>query len=162
MKSQKGMTMISLILYVSSFLAITATIAAITTFFYNNIEILDTSIGSSSQYNKFNLYFLNECKKANNELYAWKASDSLLRLDRLKEPGKIDKKFITFSSLDGTEKNSFIYDDINNDLYYNSIKLCDDVEDFQIKIDETTGKTVLSILIKIAGKVYTTDYVVSS
>ena len=71
MKSQNGVTMFSLIIYVTSFLVITTLVAGITTFFYNNVETLDTSIGSNSQYTKFNLYMLNECKKKGNTLFAW-------------------------------------------------------------------------------------------
>ena len=167
MKSQKGMTMISLILYVASFFIITTTIAGITTFFYNNVEILDTSIGSNSQYNKFNLYFLNQCKKDGNELFAWfdfeTSENNISRLDTANQSTITSgsKKFVTFKDLQGN-KNSFIYDKTNEDLYYNYIKICEDVEDFKIKVDESTGKIVLKILIKIDGTAFSTDYVVKS
>ena len=161
MKSQKGITMISLILYVASFLVITATIAGITTFFYNNIEILDDSIGSNSQYNKFNLYLLNECKKQDNELLAWRESNTKKDISKIVNGLAITDKFITFKNTTG-QKNSFIYDAANEDLYYNSIKLCDKVEDFQIMVNEITGKTVLKIFIKIEGTSLSTEYVVKS
>ena len=161
MKSQKGITMISLILYVASFLVITTTIAGITTFFYSNIEILDGSVASNSQYNKFNLYFLNECKKQENKVLAWKESDTNKSMTKLTNAGTIVDKFITFKDSLGN-KNSFIYVSGTNDLYYNSIKLCDEVDDFQIKVDETTGKTILKIFIKIDGTAFSTEYVVKS
>lgn len=162
MKSQKGVTMISLVLYIASFLVITATIAGITTFFYNNVEVLDTSIGSNSQYNKFNLYFLNECKKSGNQLLAWKESSTLCNYDRLKEATKIkENKFITFKDKEGN-KNSFIYEPNSHSLYYNTIKLCDNVEEFKINLDDSTGKTVLKIFINIGGTVFSTEYVVQS
>ena len=47
MKSQKGITMLSLVIYVASFLAVTGVVAAITTFFYNNIKVINTDMGSS-------------------------------------------------------------------------------------------------------------------
>ena len=56
LKSQKGVTMISLMLYVASFAAITLVVGGITTFFYSNMQVLDDSIGSNSGYNKLNLY----------------------------------------------------------------------------------------------------------
>ena len=158
MKSQKGITMVSLILYVASFLVITATIAGITTFFYSNIEILDGSIASNSQYNKFNLYFLNECKKQDNKLLAWRESESSKDIVNLSNATTIEDKFITFKDGQGN-KNSFIYNPSSNDLYYNSIKLCDQVDDFQIKVDQTTGKSILKIFIKIDGTAFSTDYV---
>lgn len=165
MKLQKGVTMISLILYVSSFLIVTVVVARITTFFYNNVEILDTTIGSNSQYNKLNLYMLNECKKRGNSLVAWKNNDSAAATDTpsnlggLTTPGS--ETFITFRNEDGT-KNSFIYVATEKNLYYNSIKLCEDVDDFKFKIDYSSGKTVLKVFINIDGTAFTTEYVVAS
>ena len=165
MRSQNGVTMISLILYVSSFLVVTALVAGITTFFYNNVEILDTSIGSNSQYNKFNLYILNECKKSGNSLMAWKnndieaANDTSDNIAALISPGS--DTFITFRNIDGN-KNSFIYVEDEKNLYYNSIKLCNDVEEFKFKIDNLSGKTVIKVFIKIDGTTFTTEYVVAS
>lgn len=164
MKSQKGITMMSLIIYVACFVAVTTIVAGITTFFYSNMQVMDTNIGSNSTYNKFNLYLLNECKKAGVSLYAWKdASSSTAEIERLSNPTALptNNSFITFLNTDGT-KNSFIYDNEKDNLYYNSIKLCENVEDFQVKIDKSTGKDVLSVLINIDGTAFRTKYVIGS
>lgn len=169
MKSQKGVTMISLILYVASFLAITVAVAGITTFFYNNMEILDTKIGSNSQYNKINLYMLNECKKTGASLFAWQNTNSEENIDTPANkinlsvaPKDLAKEtFITFKDSDGN-KNSFIYVIEEKNLYYNSIKLAENIEDFKFKIDYSSGKTVLKIFINIDGTTFTTEYVVAS
>ena len=162
MKSQKGITMISLILYVTSFVAVTTVVAGVTTFFYSNMKIMDTGIGSNSSYNKFNLYLLNECKKSDVSLYSWKdVKLSTGETSRIDNDTVINNSFITFLNADGT-KNSFIYDSVNKNVYYNSIKLCENVNDFQIKIDETTGKDVLTVLININGTAFQTKYVVGA
>lgn len=164
MKSQKGVTMLSLILYVSSFVAITAVVAGITTFFYNNVEILDTSIGSNSQYNKLNLCILSECKKEGATLLAWKNNDSTgtpNNLENLQYPAKATNTFITFEDEKGN-MNSFIYDSEKKSLYYNSIKLCEKVEEFKFKVEDADGKTTLKVFINIDGTTFTTDYVVAS
>lgn len=164
MKSQKGVTMLSLILYVASFLTVTAVVAGITTFFYNNVEILDTKVGSNSQYNKLNLYMLNEAKKQGASLYAWQnkagASETQDKKDALTTPTSATNPFITFKEGEGN-KNSFIYVESENSLYYNSIKLCEDVSEFKFKIDYTSGKTVLKVFINIDGTTFTTEYVVA-
>ena len=173
LKSKNGVTMISLIFYIASFLTITLVISGITTFFYNNVEVLDTSSGSSSQYNKLNLYMLNECKKKGNSLWAWKNSvdtsteegialieDTPDNTENLSE-SSVDNTFITFEN-ESNVKNSFIYVANEKNLYYNSIKLCEDVEKFKFKIDNSNGNTVLKIFIQIDGIPYTTDYVVGS
>lgn len=165
MKSQKGVTMLSLILYVASFLTVTAVVAGITTFFYNNIEILDTKIGSNSQYNKINLYMLNECKKQGSSLYAWQNTSAESGLptnkNKLTNGTSATQTFITFQDADGN-KNSFVYVKSEKNLYYNSIKLGEDIEDFKFKIDYDTGKTVLKVFINIDGTTFTTEYVVAS
>jgi hypothetical protein len=69
---------------------------------------------------------------------------------------KYGDNFVTFSN--GIESNSFIL--IDDLLYFNKIKLCEDVEEF--KVEKTTaenGKDVLKTYIKLNGIVYTTDYV---
>ena len=164
-KSQKGVTMISLVLYVASFLAVTAVVAGITTFFYNNVEVLDTKIGSNSQYNKLNLYMLTECKRENNSLYAWKNNPASTSVKNSLGP------FITFKD-DIGNKYSFIYIAGDNNLYYarknasdgavHLIKLCENVNEFKFKIEYTSGKTVLKIFVNIDGIAFTTEYVVAS
>ena len=156
MKSQKGVTMITLILYVASFFAITALVAGITTFFYNNVEIMDTSIGSN---------ILNECKKEGTSLWAWKNNDSQTaantpdNVDNLSD--NVNDTFITFEDSAGN-KNSFIYVESEKNLYYNSIKLCEEVEEFKFKIDYSTGKTVLNVFVNIEGTSFSTEYVLAS
>jgi hypothetical protein len=170
MKSQKGITMISLVLYVASFVAVTAVVAGITTFFYSNMKVMDSNISSNSTYNKFNLYFLNECKKTGVSLYAWQnvyvddsGTETITKDTSALASLPVENKtnFITFLNSDGS-KNSFIYDKDNKILYYNSIKLCDNVNDFQIILNQETGKDVLKILINIDGTAFQTKYVVGS
>lgn len=172
MRSQKGVTMISLVLYVISFLAVTVVVAGITTFFYNNVEILDTKIGSNSQYNKLNVYMLNECKKDGASLYAWQNNPSVEgtvnKKDVLTNKSSATETFITFKDGEGN-KASFIYVQDEKNLYYASnenstthlIKLCENVNEFKFKIDYSSGKTVLKVFINIDGTAFTTEYVVA-
>lgn len=168
-KTQKGVTMISLILYVASFFAITIVVGIITTFFYSNMQIMDLRIGSSSEYNKLNLYLLNECKKPGATIYAIKGTNkksddgsvtTVSELTNLNDQSLAVMDFVTFKSDNGL--NTFIYDEEEKNLYYNSIKLCQDVNDFQMKLDKTTGKDVLVVLININGTSFQTKYVVGS
>lgn len=165
LKSQKGITMISLLFYVVCFLAVTVTIGIITTFFYSNMQIMSTRTGSNSDYNKLNLYLLNECKKPGVSLFAWRCyketgiTGDFKRLTNL--PTGDTNSFITFASETGN-KNTFVYDKDTKSVYYNEIKLCEFVDDFQIKLDQSTGKDVLTILINIDGTAFQTKYVVGA
>jgi len=169
MKSQKGVTMISLIIYIASFLAVTMVVGAITTFFYGNVGIMDTRIGSSAQYNRINLYMLNECKKTDNALLAWHNTDSGARSSTPTNKDQLSaatrdlatETFITFEDSSGN-KNSFIYVAAEKNLYYNSVKIGENIEAFKFKLDYSTGKTVLKLFLNVDGTAYTTEYVLAS
>lgn len=142
MKSQKGVTMLSLVIYVASFMLVTGIIGAITTYFYNNMKIIDTSIGSSAEYNKLNLYIAKQTK---NDGVTVKNNPE-------------DENNITFVHTDGTQNTFVKKGDL---LYYNYTKLCSNVEEFKINIDESTGKTVVNIYFQVSGKAFSTKYVLN-
>lgn len=142
MKTQKGVTMMSLVIYVASFMMITGIIGYITTYFYNNMKIMDTSIGSSAEYNKFNLYMSKIVKEKNCKI------------------NKFDKYYITFETDEG--KNTFVKPEDNDILYYNKTKLCSNVEKFEIQVDDSTGKKVIKVLLQISGTAFGTQYVISN
>ena len=139
MKSQKGVTMMSLVVYVASFLAVTGVIATITTFFYNNIGTVNTNIGSNAYYNKLNLFLVNETKKRNNRIINW------------------GDDYIYFN--DGYETNRFIY--LEGMVYFNKVAICKSVSEFKI-IRETSdnGEDSFKVFITIDGISYTTKYTI--
>jgi hypothetical protein len=65
-KSQKGITMVSLVIYVASFLTVTLLIGYITTFFYNNVDVLNSTAGGAADYNMLCTYIKKECKTVTN------------------------------------------------------------------------------------------------
>ena len=67
MKSQNGVTMFSLIIYVTSFLVITTLVAGITTFFYNNVEVLSKLQNQMKNYQSNKIFRKNEFHKVSNE-----------------------------------------------------------------------------------------------
>lgn len=134
--------MVSLVIYLMSFVIIIGILGSITVFFGSQTNDINMSSGASSEYNKFNLYMLKQTKnsidfKINNETEK--------------------NQYVTFS--DGKSSNTFLQK--GNLLYFNKIKLCENVDDFKL---ETTiaqnGKKVLKTYLQINGTVYTTDYVI--
>lgn len=146
MKSQKGITMLSLVIYVASFLAVTGVVAVITTFFYNNLKVINTDMGSSSYYNKLNLYMANEVKKSGNQVFKYDTTDL-----------STGSNYITFKD-SSNNKNTFVHE--GNILYYNKIALCKNVSDFRVKVDSSKGKKVVNVFVEIDGTAYSTNYVV--
>ncbi len=137
--------MLSLVIYVASFLAVTSLVGIITTFFYNNLKIINTDMGSSAYYNKLNLFMANEAKKSGNKILKYaQASDG-------------NNSYITFE--DNLEnKNTFVK--LGDIIYYNKIALCKNVSDFNVKVDNSGVKKNITVFVTIDGIAYSTKYVV--
>ncbi len=138
--------MLSLVIYVASFLAVTSLVGVITTFFYNNLKVINTDMGSSAYYNKLNLYMVHETKKSGNRIYKYDTDN----------PQK--SSYITFVDNTGN-KNTFVK--LGNIIYFNKIALCKNVDDFYIKIDNSNVKKTVNVYVEIDGTAYSTKYVVN-
>ena len=60
MKSEKGVTVISVTVYIIAMLLAVTVIGMLTGFFYKNIDISSNSSEMNKQYTKFNAYFTDE------------------------------------------------------------------------------------------------------
>ena len=65
MKSEKGITLVSLIIYVLVMVIVVALITVITAYFYKNIDINNVNYEINSQYTKFNSFFSDEINRNN-------------------------------------------------------------------------------------------------
>ena len=127
--------MTSLVMYIVSFMVVIGIVGAITTFFSKNVNE-NLSSGASSEYNKFNLYMLYETKQGNNTVT------------------NCENGFVTFANGD-----KFTCE--NGILYFNSIKLCENVTQFDAtKNIGDNGKEVLVTTLKINETEYVTNYVI--
>lgn len=128
-KSEKGITMLSLVIYVLCFVGISAIVGSITVFFYNNNEILNDEVSSASEYNKLNLYLVKDSEENGNsykEIY--EESD--------------------LYSLCFTNGNVYTFDKENGLIYFNQMCLCEYVSDFSVSLDYSSGKEVINVLVK--------------
>ena len=149
MRSRNGITMMSLIIYITSFLVVTGIIAGITSFFYGNSTLMTQELYSAAGFNKLNLYFVKESEQKENRVR--------------------DIQYIADSTEENdTEKNVYYIEFLNDDrftfdpdshlLYYNSICICEDVQKFKINKDYTSGKEVLTVMIGFTNKSYSCKY----
>ena len=157
MKSNKGIAMVSLVIYVASFLVITTLVGTISTYFYNNINLVNSTVGGNAEYTKLNLYLINLTK--DSTLYDIKVLDH--------DPLAADP---TLHDTDVHDSIVFRYDDngIKKDvlltrqgkyLYYDKVLLCSDVSNFNAQISDENGKHVLLIVVKLSGSSFSTRYV---
>lgn len=124
MKDNRGITLISLIIYVIGMVIVVSLIATLTTFFYKNVNV-DNISKDTTQYTKFSNLFLDEINKKDNDIVECKTTEE--------DGQKIS--YIIFS--DG---NQYTYKAENKSVYKNKIKICKDVEECEfsyIYIDST-------------------------
>lgn len=133
LRSNKGITMMSLIIYITSFLVVVGIVAGITAFFYGNSSLMTQELYSASDYNKLNLYLVKESEQAGNRV--------------------TNTSTLTFSNGD-----KFTYDSTNHLLYYNSICLCEDIQGFSAVTDYSSGKEVVNVKVDFTNRSYSCKY----
>lgn len=137
MKREKGITMLSLIIYVLLMIFIVASVSNITSSFYSNLNQFDNESESVVAFSKFNMYFLNDIKKDDIEIE------------------EINSNYIVLSLND--EK--IEYSVQNNSLYRNRVKICNNVQNASIT---ASNDNTINIYLKIGDYEKTTTYVIET
>ena len=132
-------------MYIFLLLILFAIILVVTASFYINLKRSEQVASANSDYTTLNLYFLKTTKTPGNKIESF----GLVGED-------LQSYYITFENSDGT-KNTFIK--LNDIIYYNKMKLCEDVQSFKVIVDKT-GKESISVETIIHGKIYTAQYVI--
>lgn len=150
MKSQKGITMASLGVYIVVSIIVVATLATIMANYRNAIKNMNDDSEYASEYSKFNLYFLEETKKQEN-----------------KNP-TIENEENNYNSIKFETGNEFKYDINKKILYLNKstgekIKLIKEVELCSFELSSENGKNIVIVNMKIGKTTQKTlKYVLSN
>lgn len=137
MKSQKGVTLTSLVLYILLLMMVIGLLTTISDHFYKNTGYVSELGKYVSEYNKFNMFFVEDVKN-NTETYS------------------VENNKIIFG--DGT-----MYTFAENSIYRNKVQICKNIYGAifsQIKeLDEANNtKTVVNVKLIINGsKVFSTE-----
>lgn len=118
MKSDKGITLVALVIYVIVMIIVIGIMSTILDNFYKNTNSMQADTEEILQFNNFNTYFLKEIKSNGNSV------DSIGNED----------KYILFAS-----GNSFSFNSDNNKIYYNDIEICKQVQDMTISYGKVTN-----------------------
>ena len=116
MKKEKGITLISLTIYVIVMAIVIGVMAIITTFFYKNMEN-EFDIDPIAEYTTFNSYFSDEVNHENIRIL------------------ECDTNYIAFSN--GVQ---YSYIPENKGIYRNKVKICRNVTKCTFKRDIKNGK----------------------
>lgn len=137
MKNQKGITMASLGVYIVVSIIVVATLATIMANYKNSIKTMDDDAEYSSEYSKFNLYFLEEAKKQENQ-----TAPKITTVDN------------DYNSIEFKTENEFKYDIQKEILFLNKstgekIKLIKNVKKCTFKLSTSNGKNIVTVEIQI-------------
>ena len=146
LNSSNGITLMSLIIYITIMFVILALIMRVTIYFTRNInDVADTSF--EIEFEKLNMYMLQETNKTGN--YVEEISE--------------DRKSITFTD---ENKLEFVKEDGNEtgEIYFNEVKICENVNAcvFTATDNLETGKTTITVNLTINEKLKTIQYVINN
>lgn len=139
MKSQRGITLLSLVVYVVGMSMVVAIVATITSFFYSNTKNMSESASNLSEFNKFNLEIAQEVKQTGNGI-------SSIENDGTR---------IVFTS-----GNVYTFQD--NGVYKNKIKICTGVTNCQFRKGMQEEKEIVTVLFQMENFARTVEYVLES
>ena len=66
MKSQKGVTLIALVIYVIVLTIVVSILAMISSFFFSNVNFVKDQANYAPEFNKFNMFFIQDVKQNKN------------------------------------------------------------------------------------------------
>lgn len=129
MKSEKGITLTSLVIYVIGITIIFAVVANLTIYFNKNSRTIEYTTNNSAQITRLNQYLINDTKKENAQII------------------EINENIITIQANGETIK--YTYDKDSKGIYRNKVKIANDVQSLEIKKDIIYDKTKLLLNITI-------------
>ena len=126
MKSEKGITLISLTIYIIVMMIVVAMVSMISTYFYSNTKNLNNNINPLTEYTKFNSFFTEEVNHANLKVL------------------ECGEDYLVF---DNGVQYSYIIE--NKGVYRNHVKICKNVTKCIFESKIKNGKNVITVTMKI-------------
>ncbi len=130
MKSENGITLTSLVIYVVVATIVIGTMAMVSSLFFSNINLIKDQDKYAPEFNKFNMFFIEDCK--NNQTA---------------EVDEQNKK-VTFE-----DQTIYVYNSEEKAIYRNDKKIAEDVQSIEISTNkwnvENTTTSKQSITVKM-------------
>ena len=149
MQTEKGVTLISVTIYIIVMLIIVAVISVLTSYFYTNIDINSANENLNQQYTKFNSYFIQEVNKKGNELLEIGETEN--------SSGNGIQKYIIFSS-----GNQYTYIPENQSVYRNRAKIAKGIKQCEFKLDVENYKNVIKVTFDSGDKIRENTYTLNN
>lgn len=136
MKSQKGVTLVSLTVYVIVMAIVIGILATITTFFYKNVNDVNAEIDPIAEYTTFNSYFSDEINHPNIKIVKCMTNTNNSTVNSAGN----SQNYIVFSN--GVQ---YTYVPENKGIYRNEVKIGRNIDicTFEEKIEN--GKSIIMV-----------------
>lgn len=138
MKSEKGVTLTSIMIYVIALTIVVLTVGRIITYFYKNMDTVTSDTDASIAYMSFNSYFTEDINIAGNEVLEYSNDGNM--------------KYIIFKETE----NQYTFK--NGSIYKEKIKIAKNIDDCEFSYDQTS-KTV-TVKMKINNHEYSNCYTI--
>lgn len=128
MKSEKGITLAALVIYVLIFSITIVLLASLSNYIFQNLNKISAEEISSEEFNKFNVYFIKDVKES--------------RIANVKA-GQSDEVIITLES-----GSTYTYKDDENAIYKNKEKIAINIVSFTAETKVENNKNIIDVTIK--------------
>lgn len=147
MRDSKGVTLISVIIYLIGITLLIALVSTLTNFIYTDISIINNSSQNLNEYIKFNMFFLEDIKEKGNSVYK---IENQYSEDTV---GEEQTQEIISTKLIFTNGNQYTF--IDEAIYKNNVKICENITNVEwtAQIDSTTKNTIVNVLITVGESV---------
>ena len=140
MKSQKGITLISLTIYVIVMAIVVGVVAIISTFFYSNMKSTKQDLDPITEYTKFNSFFSDEVNHSNIKILDCGTTEN-------------GQNYIVF---DNGVQYTFIPE--NQGIYRNQVKIAKGVNNCTFTRNIKNGKDVVEVVFQAGNRTRETTY----
>lgn len=143
MRTEKGVTLITVTIYIIVMLIMISIITVLTSYFYKNVDIQSISQNFNQQYTKFNSYFVKEVNKRGNKVVDIQSVSIPQDEEEKTETNTSQQNYIVFSS-----GNQYTYIPKNQGIYMNKVKIAQNITGCTFATHkEENGKTTVTVTI---------------
>lgn len=140
MKSQNGITLISLTIYVIAMAIVVGTVAIISTFFYSNMNDTTHDLNPITEYTKFNSFFSDEVNHSNIKILDCGTTED-------------GQNYIVFDN--GVQ---YTYIPENQGIYRNQVKIARGVTNCTFTKNIQNGKNIVNVVFEAGNRTRETTY----
>ena len=155
MKSEKGVTLVSLLIYIAVLLTVMVVIGRITGMFGKRLDYVTSENDAATAFSSLNACILTETKKIDNTVAKVGSMDGNNATGYFFKAGTTGN----YTAIQFSSQNQICL--IGDSVYFNKTKICDGVSKFQINFEKAANSSTndyITVKMKIGSKEYEHDY----